>query len=103
VLDDSIEGLQQHMAMSWLAVGMRNAPAASVLQAMPDVVCVEDLGGGRMRLQYRPEAPDFPERLVARAVAEGWRLHEIAQERRSLEEIFVELTRAEEASEGALA
>jgi ABC-2 type transport system ATP-binding protein len=101
VLDDSIEGLQQHMGMSWLIVAMRNAPAPAVLQEMPDVVSVEDLGGGRMRLQYRPEAADFPERLVSRSVAEGWRLHEIAQERRSLEEIFVELTCTDETSEEA--
>jgi ABC-2 type transport system ATP-binding protein len=101
VFDDSIEGLQRHMVMSWLTIGMRNAPEASTLQAMPDVVQVEDLGEGRMRLQYRPEAADFSERLVARAVAEGWRLHEITHERRSLEEIFVELTRTEEVSEDA--
>ncbi|MDX9739746.1 MAG: ATP-binding cassette domain-containing protein [Gammaproteobacteria bacterium] len=98
VFDDSIEGLQRHMFMSWLTVAMHNAPPAATLAALPDVVCVEDMGGGHMRLQYRPEAADFPERMVARAVAEGWRLHEIAQERRSLEEIFVDLTRAEEAA-----
>lgn len=96
VFNDSIENLQRHMLMSWLVVGFRNPPPADALAAMPGVNRVEDLGGGRLRVQHQPEADDFAERLVARAVSEGWRPYEIGQERQSLEEIFVALTRSEE-------
>ena len=97
VFDDSIEGLQRHMLMSWLAVGFRNPPAIDVLSALPGAIAVEDLGEGRLRLQYAPEDEGFAERLVARAVSEGWRPYEISRERRSLEEIFVDITRSDDA------
>ena len=103
VFADTIEGLQRNMLMPWLLLAMHEPPAAGTLAAMADVVAVEDLGGGRVRVQYRPEATDFPERLVAEAVARGWRLHEITHERRSLEEVFVDLTRAEDTGEVAAA
>jgi ABC-2 type transport system ATP-binding protein len=95
VLNDTIAGLERHMLMSWLSVGFRNAPAADDLARTEGVVGVEDLGEGRFRLQYNPEAGEIAERLVELSVERGWRLYEIRQERRSLEEIFVDITRSD--------
>lgn len=96
VFNDSIENLQRHMLMSWLVIGLADPPPIDALATMPGVSQVEDLGEGRLRIQHRPEAGDFAERLVERAVAEGWRLYEIGRERQSLEEIFVAITRSED-------
>ncbi len=96
VFNDSIENLQRRMLMSWLVVGFRNPPPVDALASVPGAGRVEDLGGGRVRVQHQPEAHDFAEQLVARAVTEGWRLYEIGEERQSLEEIFVAITRSEE-------
>jgi ABC-2 type transport system ATP-binding protein len=103
VFADTIDGLQRNMLMPWLLLAMHAPPATETLAAMADVLAVEDLGEGRMRVQYRPEATGFPERLVAEAVTRGWRLHEITHERRSLEEVFVDLTRTEDPGEAAAA
>lgn len=92
VFDDTVAGLQRHAQMSWLTVGLRNPPPFTGLAALPGVTAAEDLGGGRVRLRHAPEDGEFAERLVARAVAEGWRLYELSRERRSLEEIFVDVT-----------
>lgn len=92
VFDDTIAGLQQHAQMSWLTVGLRNPPPLAVLAGLPGVTATEDLGGGRARLQHAPEDGEFAERLAMHAAAEGWRLYELNRERRSLEEIFVEIT-----------
>jgi ABC-2 type transport system ATP-binding protein len=97
-LNDTIAGLERHMLLSWIAVGLRNPPAAAELERVAGVAAVEDLGEGRFRLQYDPDAGDVAERLVDAAVQRGWRLYEIRQERRSLEEIFVDITRSDTAA-----
>lgn len=92
VFNDTIEGLQRQMLVPSLAVRFHNPPPRAVLEALPGIAAVDDRGAGCFVLQYAPGAEDIAESLVERAVASGWRLHEIAQERRSLEQIFVDIT-----------
>lgn len=93
VFNDSIEGLQQQMLVSCLAVRFRHSPPGSELESLPGVIGVEDLGEGRWRLQCgADDIGEIAERLIERSVAQGWRLHEVTQEQRSLEEIFIALT-----------
>jgi ABC-2 type transport system ATP-binding protein len=99
VLNDTIAGLERHMLLSWLSVGFRNPPPAAELERLQGVVGVEDLGEGRFRLHHDPGAGDVAERLVGLAVERGWRLYEVRQERRSLEEIFVDITRSDATDE----
>lgn len=95
VLSDTIEGLQKQMQASNLVVAFGAPPPPAELGALPGVLEVDDLGGGRLRVHYDP-AEDPAERLVERSVAEGWRLREITPERKSLEQIFVDITRSDE-------
>ncbi len=106
VFNDTIEGLQRQMLVACLSIGFHQPPSCAELESVIGVIGVEVLGDGRFRLQYAPEAEDTAERLVELSVQRGWRLYELTQERRSLEEIFVDITRSEPAAapvEGAAA
>ncbi|MDR2877742.1 MAG: ABC transporter ATP-binding protein [Chromatiales bacterium] len=92
VFDDTLAEMQQRAQMSWLVVGLRNPPPIAVLSGLDGVTQIEDLGGGRVRLRHAPEGGEFAERLALRAATEGWKLYELSRERRSLEEIFVDIT-----------
>lgn len=96
VFNDTITALRHHMQASWLVAAFRNPPPLQKLRDISGVDCVEDAGAGRFRLRAAG-AEDLSERLVEHAVAGGWRLFELAPERRSLEDVFVELTRVGDA------
>lgn len=91
VFSDTIENLQQHQPVSSLCAGFRNPPPAAELARVPGVQEVEELGAGRVRLRYDP-AGDITDGLLERALAAGWQLYELAPERKSLEQIFVDIT-----------
>ncbi|MDH3527848.1 MAG: DUF4162 domain-containing protein, partial [Gammaproteobacteria bacterium] len=63
------------------------------LQQLPGVSGAEALADGRIRLHYRDTDPS--EALIEQAVANHWRLYELRPERRTLEQIFIELTCSE--------
>lgn len=90
VFTDSIAGLEQRLASQCLVAGFYAPPAAEQLNDLPGVVTVDTLPDGQVRLHYEGQSP--AEALVTRAASEGWRLYELVAERRTLEQIFVELT-----------
>ncbi len=96
VFNDDIGTLQRQMQVSSLAVGLRRPPAADEIAAIDGVAAVEDLGDGRFRIQTVPDAGDVAEHVIETAVQRGWRPYEAAGERRTLEEIFVDITRSED-------
>jgi ABC-2 type transport system ATP-binding protein len=98
VFNDTIGGLQRQMLVSCLSIRFRRPPPRAELEAAPGVAGVEDLGDGHFRLQYAPDVEDTAERLIELAVGRGWRPYEAVQERRTLEEIFVDITRSEAAA-----
>ncbi len=85
-----------------LLVGLRRPPTVTELEAVPGVAHVEAAGADLFRIE--PEADADPgEEIVRHAVAQGWRLYQIAPAQASLEEIFGHLTQREDASAGAAA
>jgi ABC-2 type transport system ATP-binding protein len=54
----------------------------------------EPLADNRVRIHYRGSNP--AEALIEQAVTQRWHLHELTPERRTLEQIFIELTCSEE-------
>lgn len=90
VFTDSIAGLEQRLASQCLLAGFYALPTAAQLQELPGVVTVDMLPDGKVRLHYDGQNP--AEALVTRAASEGWRLYELVAERRTLEQIFIELT-----------
>lgn len=100
IISDTIEGLERRMQTSRLTLGLRRPPAIETLQAVPGVVAVEPLEEGRFQISHDPaESP--AEALAAAAVRENWGLFELTPERRSLEDIFVDLTTSEPVQEAA--
>ena len=96
VLKDSIEGLVSRMQGTSLRVGLRTPPALSVLEAMAGVQGAELLEDGAVRLYCSGQG--VAETLAMQAAAQGWGLYELSPERLSLEQVFMELTRSEQAA-----
>ncbi len=94
VLSDTISGLQQRMQGASLQVALRQPPTLEVLQALDGVAEVTALADGRFRLAMA-QGDDLAERLVQLSVANGWGLYELAPERITLEQVFVDITTEE--------
>jgi ABC-2 type transport system ATP-binding protein len=99
VLNTSITGLEQQMRASSLLLRGEGIADPEVMRNTPSVIDVEVMGEGLYRIFHDREANPAPE-LARLAVTSGWKLLELTPERRSMEEIFLEMTgnemRAEE-------
>ncbi len=97
VLSDTIEGVMNRMTHASLLIGLRQ-PSATVTQelaALAGIVGVEPLEGGQQfRLACQPESQPA-EAVATLAVERGWGLYELTPERRTLEDIFVDITCSE--------
>jgi ABC-2 type transport system ATP-binding protein len=78
-----------------VSVQLRRPPAPAELQQAAGAVRLDDLGDGRFRL-HCGDAADPREALAEAAVRQNWGLMELYAERKTLEEIFVELTAGDE-------
>jgi len=97
VLNDSIDGLVQRMQTSSLCLRTVNAANVSALMAIEGVDAVETLDDGIVAIQHSPDINPAP--AVAQAAVEhDWRLLELTPQRRSLEDIFVDITTTEKIS-----
>jgi ABC-2 type transport system ATP-binding protein len=99
VLNESLDHLNDTAAHQCFRIGFRQRPPPERLHRLPGVTRVELLGTNYARLHVKAN-PAIADALVADSVREGWRLFELTPERRSLEEIFVELTCGESSRDG---
>ena len=100
VLTDSIDGLARRMQTFSLLLKLRHPPALEAMTRLPGIEAVESLEDGRLRVRHAPESSPA-EALAEAAVQGGWGLQELVPERRSLEEIFVDITTEEPVEEAA--
>ena len=91
VLNDSVAGVLQQMRACSLILATRSAANQATLAVIDGVHEVEDLGENRYRLLFRSDS-DPAEQVAETVVKMGWGLLELSPERRSMEEIFVEIT-----------
>ncbi|MFN2309781.1 MAG: ATP-binding cassette domain-containing protein [Gammaproteobacteria bacterium] len=96
VFSDSMRGLERQLDSQQLIVSLRNPPTHDELQRLPGIAAVETLDDGQLRLRYEGASPAAA--LVETAVARGWGLEALTPERRTLEQIFVELTMQDSAA-----
>jgi ABC-2 type transport system ATP-binding protein len=97
VLSDTIAGLGERMQSHSLLVGAHALPNVDAIAAIPGVLRVESLDANRVRVFYGEDIN--PAEYIARCAVDGdWGLAELAPERLSLEEIFVDLTQTEAAA-----
>ena len=99
VFADSMQGLESHLQARACILALRQPPDVETLRQLPGVEDVTELGEGRFHLRYSGDNP--AEALAEAAVNRGWGLRELIPERRTLEQIFVELTSRDAAEEAA--
>ncbi len=100
VFNESIAGLTQRMQSTSLLLTCRKLPELSVIKAVAGVVAVESIGERQLRVHFSPNK-NPAEALAAEVIKHGWGLLELTPEHKSLEQIFVDLTAADETSEPA--
>lgn len=91
VFAGSLDEFNNYAVPDTLTVTFANAPSVESLAAIEGVLNVEQSGPGMFRIRFKGD-DSIAERIVARSVAEGWRLKEIALERSSLDVIFAQLS-----------
>ena len=85
-----------------ITIGLRNAPSLDSLRGIGGVTNARLLADGRIQIECVP-GQDLRETLAERAVRNNWGLYEIHAARKTLEEIFVELTSQDESTEAVAA
>jgi ABC-2 type transport system ATP-binding protein len=91
ILNDTIDGLFSQMQTTSLLVGLRRPPAPEILQQLAGVEQLEIVDETHIRIQHSAET-NPAELLVEQSVAGNWGLFELTPEKRSLEQVFVDLT-----------
>jgi len=95
VFADKIENLNQRMQASSLIMGLQHSPTAEAITTIEHVDAADDLGDDRWRIHFQPESSPA-EALAKQAVENNWGLYELTPEHKSLEQIFVDITTAEQ-------
>jgi ABC-2 type transport system ATP-binding protein len=94
VYNDSMRNLNSQTRATSLVLGLQNSPSIDVLQGLPNILRVDDLGNKRWRLAH--DVNQQPASEIARIAAErGWGLCELTPEFKTLEQVFVDITSAE--------
>ncbi len=101
ILNDTVEGLLAHMHTTRLKVGFRHPPAIEKLQQLQSVSNVSPLETNYFLIEQSFEH-SLAELIVEQSVIHGWGLFELTPERQTLEQIFVDLTKAESHDYSAL-
>jgi ABC-2 type transport system ATP-binding protein len=94
VFSESMETLRRRLTGNALTLETASPLDVGVLQQVDGVTAVEVLGANRARLHFDTANPAG--RLAACVASHGWGLVELALDRQTLEQVFVELTCTEE-------
>jgi len=100
VFSDSIAAMRQVRSGQRLRVGFRHAPPASALTTLPGVQSAETEPDGFLRVLHA-EDRDPTDVIVRASVDHGWGLKHLSRDLTSLEDAFMELTRAEDSAPAA--
>ncbi len=95
ILSESIAGLNQAMNTGSLQVTTRWTPDTNVLRAIPGVNSIENIADNQLRIHYSA-ANDPTKHIAETIIAKGWELQELTPVKKSMEDIFIALTRDSE-------
>ena len=94
VLSESVADLDRHLKVSSFTVALHRPPPLDILTSLPSVTAVQALGDERFRISHG--AADNPaEQIAVLSAQNNWGLFELVPEKRSLEDIFLDITTAE--------
>jgi len=99
VFSEAIAGLDSRRHATSLIARFNTTPDIAALQRLPGVTRVDYLDEDRVRIHHGGDDPS--EALVEQSVSAGWRLAELAPERSTLEQIFIELTTTDIIEDGS--
>jgi ABC-2 type transport system ATP-binding protein len=97
VYGDTIAALKQFESGATVLVGLRRPPPLAELAAVPGVAAADAVEPTLFRIQFAAGA-DPTEALVRQAAARDWGLWQLKPAQTTLEDVFVNLTRREQAS-----
>jgi len=97
VYSDTIAALRKSHGGRAVILGLQRPPAVDALSAIPGVARVDPVSSTLFRVEFHPDT-DATESLAAHAARHDWGLYQINPAHTSLEEVFVQLTRREQAS-----
>ena len=92
---DTLAGLTERLEVTSLLLECRQLPLLKELRAIAGVLAVEKLDNQRARLRFTAGA-DPAEAIAVLAVEKHWGLRGLTPEYKSLEQVFVELTTADD-------
>jgi ABC-2 type transport system ATP-binding protein len=92
ILNESIAGLNQTMNTGSLQVTTRLTPDVSVLLAIPGVSSIETMADNQILIHHSVTDDPTPY-IVETIIAAGWELQELTPVKKSMEDIFIALTR----------
>jgi len=96
VFAESMHTLQQRLAGKALLLETEHPLDTGVLQQLDGIASVDSLGATRARLHFAAASPAA--RIAACVATQGWGLVELALDRQTLEQVFVELTCSEDSA-----
>jgi ABC-2 type transport system ATP-binding protein len=96
VFSNTIAGLREFQRGRTITVSLHRPPAIEMLRGIAGVANVDDEGNGRFRIRFAPDT-DPTATLVERAGTGDWGLHQLTPAQTSLEDVFVHLTRGDNA------
>lgn len=90
VFAESMQDLEQRLTSHALLLETRSPYTVQHLEAVPGILRAEPLGENRARLLFERDNPAAA--VAACVAAQGWGLVELALDRQTLEQVFVDLT-----------
>jgi len=93
ILKESISDLNQQMDTGSVLISTRLKPDLTVLSALAGVLNIEIMPDKYIKIAYR--LTDNPtQRIIETIISSGWELQELTPLKRSMEDIFITLTQA---------
>ncbi len=92
ILNETIAGLNRQMDTGTLQVTTRLAPDINSLLTIPGIGSIETISANRLKIHHSVTA-NPTEQIAERIIAAGWGLQELTPVKRSMEDIFISLTK----------
>lgn len=94
VLNESIDDLNQQMQSDNIIIAFRQPPGIQALESISGVAQVNRIDDEHFKIHIEP-ANDPTDKIVKMSADQNWHLYELSPQRRSLEEIFMDITSSE--------
>ncbi|MGR9012843.1 MAG: ABC transporter ATP-binding protein [Gammaproteobacteria bacterium] len=92
ILNETIAGLNRQMDTGTLQVATRLAPDINRLLTLPGVSSIETITENRIKIHHSVTA-NPTEQIAEQIISAGWGLQELTPMKRSMEDIFISLTK----------